>query len=299
MVGYKQSHIAAFAFIGALTFDPQTLNCGPIIAAGSAVEVLGDADSGVDDENFHGGETTTPSLIESEVKVDIGDEVESEQSSNSEQNEHENTLPASLAKAVLVGAQRRSHEINNQNREDDEGELSSNEVTSHEGNSEENTSSNSKPQLTGCVWGSTGCNKGKWNTGTNPSGSSINSSSVIEPEEDVLDSTPSTSVFAGSATAKIKAHVEEARGVSANQRNPLSSMRNRRKVARASSSNDTVKGSDETESRHNADDSHKPPQGFELSGRIVTSPGDGLVSYSPSFLYTFGYNIMLTSNYVH
>eukprot|EP00956_Cyclotella_meneghiniana_P034588 scaffold106481_cov53-Cyclotella_meneghiniana.AAC.1 len=210
MVGYKQSHIAAFAFIGALTFDPQTLNCGPIIAAGSAVEVevLGDANSGVDDENlnFHGGETTTPSLIESEVKVDIGDEVESEQSSNSEPNEHENTLPASLAKAVLVGAQRRSHEINNQNREDDEGELSSNEVTSHEGNSEENTSSNSKPQLTGCVWGSTGCNKGKWNTGTNPSGSSINSSSVIEPEEDVLDSAPSTSVFAGSATAKIKAH---------------------------------------------------------------------------------------------
>lgn len=289
-MGYKRSYLTAFAFLGALTFNSQTLNCGPLIAAGSTVEVeiQADIDSGVDDENFNEGETT-PSL---ESEVNIGDEVESEQSPNSEHGEYENTLPASLARAVLVGAQRRSHEINNLNRED-KGELSSDEVTSQEEISEERISSNSKPQLTGCVWGSVGCNKGKRNTGTNPTGSSINSSTVIEPEEDALD-TPSTSVFSGSATAKIKAHVEEARGVSSNQRDPLSSMKNNR--TRLSSSN-TVKGTDEAESKHKSDDSHKPPQGFELSGRIVTSPGDGLVSYLP-LVYTFGC-MMLTFNYVH
>ena len=277
-MGYKRSYLTAFAFLGALTFDSQTLNCGPLIAAGSTVEVeiQADIDSGVDDENFNEGETT-PSL---EYEVNIGDEVESEQSPNSEHGEYENTLPASLARAVLVGAQRRSHEINNLNRED-EGELSSDEVTSQEEISEEKISSNSKPQLTGCVWGSVGCNKGKRNTGTNPTGSSINSSTVIEPEEDVLD-TPSSSVFSGSATAKIKAHVDEARGVSSNQRDPLSSMKNSR--TRLSSRN-TVKGTDETESKHKSDDGHKPPQGFELSGRIVTSPGDGLVSYLPSLYF--------------
>lgn len=255
----KRLHITGSVVLGALTFaDPSNNHAASIkIAAASSVEMQADMSLDFDHVKKDGDpqEDKKPSLYsyESTTTVEIEQHVD-----DSVDNEHENTLPASLAKVVLVGAQRRSQAA----QATEEGIVSSEELSSPDANSEGDTVTNSKPPLTGCVWGSAGCNKSKskWNTGTN-SGSSINSSSADEIVKNESDAPSSASVFTGSASAKIKAHVQEALGGVPPVRR---SMR--------STSNDAEKGK-------NDDSSHKPPQGFQLSARIVTSPSDGLAYF--------------------
>jgi hypothetical protein len=181
---------------------------------------------------------------------------------------HQGPLPASLAKATLVGAQLRNQADETDTKGDELPSPNTTATVTHNTNAEDIT--RPKPPITGCVWGSPGCNK-KWNA-AGASGS-INSSSVDAQqaqEENDDEDTPSSSSFAGSATAKIKAHVKEARVSSSSttkRRTSLSSMRKTN-----SSGINNIEG----ESTESNKEPHKPSQGFQLTARIVTSPSDGL-----------------------
>ena len=273
-----RSPVVASAFFGVLTLtDLGTFySVGPIIiAAASSVEVQAntstDADHLSEEDGYINPDGGVPRL---DPKIDATLEVESDPPRKSSNIEHENSLPASLAKAVLIGAQRRSHDIDTKHMVG-EDPISSEESTSSDANPEDDSPHNSKPPLTGCVWGSAGCNKGKWNA-AGKSGASINSSLQEEADQAIEDDVPSTSVFAGSATAKIKAHVEEARGggASPSRRTPLSSMSNTQNAKKSSSNVRSEEGA--ANGQPKIEDNHKPPQGFQLSARIVTSTSDGL-----------------------
>ncbi|KAL3800139.1 hypothetical protein HJC23_001060 [Cyclotella cryptica] len=256
----QSSHaILSSALVVLLTF-----HCIPITAAVSALESQLDVSSDIDhdvDEDAHSNENGGYSF---DPDLDINDSENDHLLHSTSREEHESPLPASLARATLVGAQLRSREHDNENT-DEEGSLvpeKSNKAIPNL-NTEGEISRNPKSVLTGCVWGSAGCNKGKWNTAAG-SGPSINSSSVSKSEEDDID-TSTASLFAGSATAKIKAHVEEARGGSSSSR-------------RASSKSNGVNTNSVSE-EDSTTESRKPPQGFQLSARVVTSPSDGLSYY--------------------
>ena len=273
--------LAFSAFICALILsDFRTFHIGSMIADASSIEMQSDIILSSDadhlsqeDRNNNMDNDNAPLL---DTQVDSMLEVETDQPQKSSNTEIENALPASLAKAVLIGAQKRSQEIDSDHINDD-ASMHSEESISSDVNTEDDLSHNSKPSLTGCVWGSAGCNKGKWNA-AGKSGTSINSS--LHDGAEKLDysaenDAPSTSVFAGSATAKIKAHVEEAKGggASPSRRTPRSSISNKQNAAKRS---DTRNGEDKTKGRSKSEDNHKPPQGFQLTARIVTSPSDGL-----------------------
>jgi hypothetical protein len=281
-MGYKRSQLATGAFLGVLRtsnvmllLTMTGLNYGPIIAAASTVEVAQtDVNSDIDhvtddDENFIEPDASSVDAVGDTSSTNV----ENEQLADSVYQEHESILPASLAKAVLVGAQRRSQEITDSQKAEDGETGDSDIISTPDTSSEMGASRNSKPPLTGCVWGSAGCNK-KWNVQN--SGTSINSSSVDETNDDV--DAPTTSVFSGSATAKIKAHVQEARGgTSSGHKTPLSSMRNTRKNSGIKSNRIASEGEAAAEDQHKSEDNNPtPPQGFELSARVVTSPSDGL-----------------------
>lgn len=116
-------------------------------------------------------------------------------------------------------------------------------------------------QIPGCHhWGTMGCNKGNPNAGsaTTTAASKINATPGVFDDDDesmVLHQ----SSLAGSATAKIEAHVLKGAGKSS----PLSAKKDRFQTNEV--------GVDST-----ASSSNNPPQGFTLSARIVTSPQDGL-----------------------
>lgn len=189
------------------------------------------------------------------------------------------TIPPSLVKATIVGAQLRHRgqtEKEEDTSDDDPSDETTNNITTEqEGdesespnvNTEGHVPRNPKTPLAGCHWGTTGCNKGKWkgsvaggSAAAVANSSSIESSGNIPEEGD--PSTPSTiSSFAGSATAKIKAHIKKARGV--NPSDGMSSNSGKERAASSTNKQDTV-------------DSKGPPQGFQLTARIVTSPSDGL-----------------------
>jgi hypothetical protein len=260
----KGSHFAAGALLGALTLtDPRQVGC-----MATVVDVQTNITSDLDQDEVKDGGLKEHTSSHGNDMDGSADDVKRnplvDQSTANTQQEH--TLPASLAKAVLVGALGRSQSV--KDAHDDEGEvMPSDEPESSNAKSDGDSVHNSKPPLTGCVWGSAGCNKGKgkWNSN---SATSINSSSVDETQDNDADS-PSTSVFAGSATAKIKAHVQEARGgASSTRRTPLTSRRKSR--------SNVGKGDGAANGQQSDNASHKPPQGFRLAARIVTSPSDGL-----------------------
>ncbi|KAK1738023.1 hypothetical protein QTG54_011317 [Skeletonema marinoi] len=116
--------------------------------------------------------------------------------------------------------------------------------------------------ITGCHhWGAMGCNKGNANAGlASTTASKINATpGVIDDNDDDDSMILHQSSLAGSATAKIEAHVMKGVGKSS----PLSAKKDMLKA------NNKV-GMDSTATSNN------PPQGFTLSARIVTSPHDGL-----------------------
>ncbi|KAL3810920.1 hypothetical protein ACHAXA_008770 [Cyclostephanos tholiformis] len=111
------------------------------------------------------------------------------------------------------------------------------EVNNPNTNNEVGTANNPM-MLTGCHWGTIGCKKGNWNS------DEMNSSSV--------DNNADT----GMASASTDARVLKGRGPSLNLHRPAST-------------GNLLDGDD-------AESGRKPPQGFKLAGRIITSPSDGL-----------------------
>ena len=114
-----------------------------------------------------------------------------------------------------------------------------------------------------CGWGAVGCNKGtaSWsaNAGSATADSKINSTpgDIIDDKDNISTTMPHhQSSLAGSATAKIEAHVMKGAGHSSS----LSAKKNLFKAIKVG-----------LESSKN-----NPPQGFTLAARIVTSPHDGL-----------------------
>lgn len=114
-------------------------------------------------------------------------------------------------------------------------------------------------------WGGMGCNKGN----ANNAGSATTASSKINATPGVIDDDDDDddskilhqSSLAGSATAKIEAHVLKGAGKSS----PLSAKK------------DMFPGANKVGgSTGSTASSSTPPQGFTLSARIVTSPHDGL-----------------------
>mmetsp|Transcript_5402 Transcript_5402/g.12267 ORF Transcript_5402/g.12267 Transcript_5402/m.12267 type:complete len:800 (-) Transcript_5402:267-2666(-) len=185
----------------------------------------------------------------------------------------EDSLPLptkkSLIKATMVGAKIREVQNPQDGTEkslDDASKES--EMTSPNANHVDDVPRNPKPSLTGCHWGEKGCQKGKRNAGA----SEVNSSSVETNADDItqgggdgINSPPSSSSLAGSATAKIEARVTKGRRPTLSQRRPATSPPEWDR-------DNTDLNSKET---HGTD---KPPfqDGFKLAGRIVTSPSDGL-----------------------
>ncbi|KAL7479543.1 hypothetical protein ACHAW6_005268 [Cyclotella cf. meneghiniana] len=269
-MGSKRLHLATGVFISALQSSHVilssalavllTFNCMPITAAASPlpsqVDIDSDTDHDVDKDvnsNENDGSSFDSELIINHTETD-------HLLHSTSRAEHESSLPASLVKATLVGAQLRSqeHEIENIEEQDSTFPGKPNKVIP-DPIKEGDTPRNLKSVLTGCVWGSAGCNKAKWNSASG-SGPSINSSSVDTPEEDA--DTSAASLFAGSANAKIKARVKESRGASSASRRATS-------MSNAVNINGAAEDDATTETR-------KPPQGFQLSARVVTSPSDGL-----------------------
>ncbi|KAL7461797.1 hypothetical protein ACHAXS_005785 [Conticribra weissflogii] len=203
-------------------------------------------------------------------------------------------LPQSIGKATLVGAKLRG----GLDEGDDESsllvnytgassEIHDNPIPDHirspnadelEGsNVEVESPRNSKPPLTGCHWGSAGCNKGtkipvRQNAATN---ASLSQTTGQGPASSLDDSpSPSSSSLAGSTTAAIEARVMEARGGNRKPKNNVFSS------SSISSDSTNASGDDSND----ASDSHTymPPQGFRLTARIVTSPSDGLAYFLDS-----------------
>ena len=176
-------------------------------------------------------------------------------------------LPASLMKATRVGAKLREVQQQTDQEEPDKDldgtpQETSPEMNSPNANSADDAPRNPKTPHTGCHWGATGCNSKK---GKIVSGTDVNNASSIESDSAEGDDgakPPPTTSLAGSATAKIEAHVIKGRGPTLNQRRP-----------------GTATPTWERNNAENKDAQHhgnEPPQGFKLAGRIVTSPSDGL-----------------------
>ncbi|KAL7533581.1 hypothetical protein ACHAXR_005328 [Thalassiosira sp. AJA248-18] len=174
-------------------------------------------------------------------------------------------LPASLMKATRVGAKLREvHKAQDDTEKAKEPEMKS----PHANNADDTPRNPKQPPLTGCHWGATGCSKkGKLGAGGPPGDTNASS---IEPDaedspqgdEDAAMKSPPSSSLAGSATAKIEAHVMKGRGPTLSQRSrPASTLPVWERENMEPKSKET---------------GHNPPQGFKLAGRIVTSPSDGL-----------------------
>ena len=233
------------------------------------------------------------------------------------------SLPPSIAKATLVGAElRRQGENAEDEKEDHENQSKGSEHQERTEKGKESASSNHmqapnvntgevdsnnvdgqahhnpKPPLTGCHWGAAGCNKGtkmplRHNVAANASAStgaaSQTSTKGTKPPSSTgsSSSSPQSSSFAGSTTAAIEARVMEARG--GNRKPKPNTMRNKGSVgsnlpggesgASTQSSSATSTSTDDVGDNSNPDaipHTHNPPQGFQLTARIVTSPSDGL-----------------------
>lgn len=104
-------------------------------------------------------------------------------------------------------------------------------------------------------WGAMGCNKGNANAGSATTASKINATPGVIDDDDDDSTILHQSSLAGSATAKIEAHVMKGAGKS----RPLSAKKDMFQTNMGSTAS-----------------SNNPPQGFTLSARIVTSPHDGL-----------------------
>lgn len=156
-------------------------------------------------------------------------------------------LPASLVKATRVGAQMREEQINS-NNEEQNGTNNEDQNDSKVVNPNDNSAS---------CWGTMGCKKqqGKWSSSLGEN-EVVNSSSADEDEK------PHSSL-AGSAYAKIEARVMKGRAAhAANQRRPAPAWKTR---------DDTHINDKEAH-----DNDQMPPRGFNLAGRVVVSPSDGL-----------------------
>jgi len=158
--------------------------------------------------------------------------------------------------AMVLGYQSSSWDREENDQEDDE-ELSTYEVDGDD--DADDASQNPKAaHVTGCHhWGAMGCNKGtaSWNAGSTTTASKINATPGVITDDD-HDATIYQSSLAGSATAKIEAHVMKGAGQSS-----LSAKKDLFKAKKV--------GLDSSASNN-------PPQGFTLAARIVTSPQDGL-----------------------
>eukprot|EP00579_Thalassiosira_antarctica_P027768 CAMPEP_0202007692 /NCGR_PEP_ID=MMETSP0905-20130828/12099_1 /ASSEMBLY_ACC=CAM_ASM_000554 /TAXON_ID=420261 /ORGANISM="Thalassiosira antarctica, Strain CCMP982" /LENGTH=778 /DNA_ID=CAMNT_0048565689 /DNA_START=279 /DNA_END=2615 /DNA_ORIENTATION=+ len=194
-------------------------------------------------------------------------------------------LPASLMKATRVGAKLRQvqnpQQEHTQTNPDDASQQSERMNPTNIKDVEE-VPPNSKAPLTGCHFGVPGCNKGKRSAGTTAGAAAgeMNASSVEAGAEDSPQqgedagikspNPPSSSTLAGSATAKIEARVmKKGRG-----RKPTTlSQRSR---PGASSPNVEPTFHKEAHHRGTTTGHSKPPHGFKLAGRVVTSPSDGL-----------------------
>ena len=196
--------------------------------------------------------------INEENKHEVeGDRVEGD-SADGITNEDPTPLATSLLKATRVGARMREahdgsevkHEPGTSENHINNADIQDSVVNDipNENNVDEEASHNTKPPLnSGCHWGTTGCKKGKWSP---PEEVNTNSSA---------EDNASGPGFAGSATARIEARVMKGRGPTLNQRRPA-----RRRDW------------EETKLKEREASDHRPPNGFKLAGRVVTSPSDGL-----------------------
>ena len=174
------------------------------------------------------------------------------------------SLPASIVKAANAGAQIREAE------------------TSHEGTKtiiedEPPTSATMNDSLMNinskidnrCHWGERGCKRGQANTSSLVESLSTRTKSTASQEDGDKASSPAlSSSFAGSATAKIKARIT--------RKNDSSSSTNRRKIESNTSPAWTSDVDNNFDHNLGRSSIQKPPPGFKLSARIVTSPSDGL-----------------------
>ncbi len=128
---------------------------------------------------------------------------------------------------------------------------------------------NNNPKIDNrCHWGERGCKWGQANTSSSvESLSTRTKSTAIQEDRDDASPTLSSS-FAGSAAAKIKARIT--RG------NDSSPSTNRRRTESNTSPVWTSDVDNKLDQHLGRSSIQKPPQGFKLSGRIVTSPSDGL-----------------------
>ncbi|KAL7446799.1 hypothetical protein ACHAXM_011259 [Skeletonema potamos] len=167
-------------------------------------------------------------------------------------------------KAAMVLGYQSSTWDNDENgqEEDDEDELNTSEVVGDDVYAANNPKA---AHVSGCHhWGAMGCNKGtaSWNAnaGSTTTASKINATPgvIVDDDGDDDDATMPhhQSSLAGSATAKIEAHVMKGAGQSS-----LSAKKDLFKAKKV--------GLDSSASNN-------PPQGFTLAARIVTSPHDGL-----------------------
>ena len=149
--------------------------------------------------------------------------------------------------AMVLGYQSTSWDEDDDNAKDD----------IHDENENQNTNPNNVAGQ--CHWGKMGCNKGALSWNANSASSKINATPGHIGNDDGNNDDDSVtthqSSLAGSATAKIEAHVMKGAGQS-----KLSSKK------------------DLFEAKGGGIDmnSNKPPNGFSLAARIVTSPHDGL-----------------------
>ena len=213
------------------------------------------ADASLDDRQNEATNLDT-SITSNQItsnEIDYGDAVPIDESYS---------LTASLAKAVNVGAQIRE----------------AGTTTSLDGLSPEpaavnvSDSKNSEDQSINamatnrCHWGKKGCKRGQATISTSGESSSADTSSPVTQEDEDNAKSPerSSSSFAGSATAKIKARIKRGGGSNRRQSVPTN--------APVWKSNDDTKF-DQYSGRGSV---QKPPHGFKLAGRVVTSPSDGL-----------------------
>jgi len=196
-------------------------------------------------------------------------------------------LPASLMKATRVGAKLREVHAHDDDDDDDDDET---EITSPNLNNVEEAPHNPKAPISGCHWGAKDCKKAKWSgsggtaaaaaggggaTEMNAS-STLETTTGVEEGHHVVGEEGGTGItsLAGSAKPKIEARVMKHQGhrgatgataLSGAKPPPIWDRDAAEKLKEGSGSGS---GSGNTP--------NKPPPGFKLAGRVVTSPSDGL-----------------------
>ncbi|KAL7546627.1 hypothetical protein ACHAWF_009961 [Thalassiosira exigua] len=169
-------------------------------------------------------------------------------------------LPASLRKATRVGARlREARDAKGEGERDVADDAPEEASEASEGAVLVGDAVEGLPRADSaphkCPWGSTDCHRGAAAGDAGPD--EANSSAVG------IDAGHPATSLAGSATAKIEAHVLKGRGKTLGRRGPAAPPTTRR--------------TEQAKARRSADvGGHEPPKGFRLAGRIVASPSDGL-----------------------